>query len=54
MEKNMYQLAGEEQVQALLEYFEQDLKNCLYSYIDLKKYGIKNPHLRIFYSAREG
>ncbi|MCI8994605.1 MAG: aminotransferase class I/II-fold pyridoxal phosphate-dependent enzyme [Lachnospiraceae bacterium] len=50
----MYQLAGEEQVQALLEYFEQDLKNCLYSYIDLKKYGIKNPHLRIFYSAREG
>ena len=51
---NMYRLAGEEQVQALLEYYEQDLKNCLYSYIDLKKYGIRNPHLRIFYSERQG
>ncbi len=50
----MYQLAGEEQVPALLAYFEQDLKNCLYSYIDLKKYGLHNPHLRIFVSVRQG
>ncbi|MBQ8184278.1 MAG: GNAT family N-acetyltransferase [Lachnospiraceae bacterium] len=50
----MYQLATQEQVPALLAYFEQDLKNCLYSYIDLKKYGIHNPHLHIYYSTREG
>ncbi len=50
----MYQLAGVEQVPALLAYFEQDLKNCLYGYIDLKKYGIQNPHLHIYYSTREG
>lgn len=50
----MYQLAGEEQVPALLAYFEEDLKNCLYSYIDLKKYGLANPHLRIFVSVRQG
>lgn len=50
----MYQLAEEQQVPALLAYFEQDLKNCLYGYIDLKKYGIHNPHLHIYYSTREG
>lgn len=50
----MYQLATKEQVPALLAYFEQDLKNCLYSYIDLKKYGIDNPHLHIYYSTRDG
>ena len=50
----MYQLATREQVPALLAYFEKDLKNCLYSYIDLKKYGIDNPHLHIYYSSKDG
>ncbi len=50
----MFKLAGEEQAPKLLAYFEQDLKNCLYGYIDLKKYGIHNPHLHIYYTTREG
>lgn len=50
----MFQLAGAEQVPELLAYYGQDLKNCLYSYIDLKKYGIRNPHLHIYYTAQGG
>jgi hypothetical protein len=45
----MYQLANESNINELLSYFEKDLKNCLYSYIDLKKYGIDNPDLKIYY-----
>jgi uncharacterized protein len=45
----MYQLANESNITELLSYFEQDLKNCLYSYIDLKKYGIANEDLKIYY-----
>jgi N-acetylglutamate synthase-like GNAT family acetyltransferase len=45
----MYQLANESNISELLAYFEKDLKNCLYSYIDLKKYGIDNKDLKIYY-----
>lgn len=45
----MYQLAREENTPELLAYFEKDLKNCLYSYIDLKKYGIHNKDLMLYY-----
>ena len=41
----MYKLAESADVNRLLKYFEKDLKNCLYSYIDLKKFGIENPNL---------
>lgn len=44
----MYELAKESNVKELLSFFETDLKNCLYSYIDLKKYGIQNENLQIF------
>lgn len=47
----MYRIAQENDVNILLEYFEQDLKNCLYSYIDLKKYGIDNPNLTVYFDA---
>jgi predicted GNAT family acetyltransferase len=45
----MYKLADESNIEELLSYFEQDLTNCLYSYIDLKKYGITNEDLNIYY-----
>lgn len=45
----MYQLANESNIAELASYFEQDLTNCLYSYIDLKKYGITNEDLKIYY-----
>lgn len=47
----MYRIAQKEDVNRLLEYFEQDLKNCLYSYIDLKKYGIDNPKLTVYFDV---
>lgn len=45
----MYKTAKKSDVKNLLEYFEQDLKNCLYSYIDLKKFGISNPNLTVWF-----
>lgn len=49
----MYVKAKEHDVQKLLEYLEQDLKNCLYSYIDLKKFGIENPNLTVYFDEEE-
>lgn len=50
----MYVKAKEQDVERLLGYFEQDLKNCLYSYIDLKKFGIENPNLTVYFDESEG
>lgn len=47
----MYVKAKSEDIEKLLTYLEQDLKNCLYSYIDLKKYGIENPHLTVWFDS---
>ena len=49
----MYKIAQEHDVQKLLTYLEQDLKNCLYSYIDLKKFGIENPNLTVYFDEDE-
>lgn len=46
----MYKQAKESDVLMLLEHFEHNLKNCLYSYIDLKKYNITNNNLKIYYN----
>ncbi len=47
----MYRKAKEQDVEKLLAYLEQDLKNCLYSYIDLKKFGIDNPNLKVYFDT---
>ena len=49
----MYVKAKEQDVEKLLAYFEQDLKNCLYSYIDLKNFGIENPNLTVYFDESE-
>lgn len=49
----MYVKAKEQDVERLLRYFEQDLKNCLYSYIDLKKFGIGNPNLTVYFDEED-
>lgn len=49
----MYRKAEKQDVEKLLSYFEQDLKNCLYSYIDLKKFGLKNPNLTVWLDGGE-
>ena len=50
----MYRKAERADVEKLLLYFEQDLKNCLYSYIDLKKFGIENPNLTVYFDESDG
>lgn len=50
----MYRKAETQDVDNLLAYFEQDLKNCLYSYIDLKKFGLDNPNLTVFLDESDG
>ena len=49
----MYKIATKQDVDRLLQYLEQDLKNCLYSYIDLKKFGIENPNLTVYFDEDE-
>ncbi len=50
----MYIKAEKHDVEKLLSYLEQDLKNCLYSYIDLKKFGIENPNLTVYFDESDG
>ena len=50
----MYKLAKKEDVSRILTYLEQDLKNSLYSYIDLKKFGIENPNLMVYFDESDG
>lgn len=35
----MYTKVTQKELAEVLDYYRQDRKNCLYSYIDLKKYG---------------
>lgn len=50
----MYVKAKAQDVEKLLKYLEQNLKNCLYSYIDLKKFGINNPNLTVYFDESDG
>ena len=50
----MYKLAQKSDVSQILTYLERDLKNCLYSYIDLKKFGIGNPNLKVYFDESDG
>lgn len=43
-----------EETDEVLEYFSRDRKNCLYSYIDLKKYGLEHPKLAVYVDRWEG
>ena len=47
----MYRIANRSDIPKLLAYLEQDLKNCFYSYIDLKKFGIDNPNLKVWFDT---
>ena len=45
---------GGEEIPQVLEYFEQRPLLCLYSYIDLKKFGLSNPHFRVYVHQEAG
>lgn len=42
------ELNQKEEIEALLSKLEKDIKNCLYIYIDLQKYGIDNPNIKVW------
>ena len=44
----MYTKVTQKELAEVLDYYRQDRKNCLYSYIYLKKYGLGNPHLSVY------
>ena len=44
----MFERVTQAMVPQVLEYFARDYKNCLYSYIDLKKYSLDNPNLELY------
>ncbi len=44
----MYTKVTQKELAEVLDYYRQDRKNCLYSYIDLKKYGLGTPHLSVY------
>ncbi len=49
-----YREMGEREIPQVLEYFEQRPLLCLYSYIDLKKFGLSNPHFRVYVHQEAG
>lgn len=42
-------LATAEKVADILAYLKKDVGNCLYMYIDIKKYGIDHPEMNVWY-----
>lgn len=47
----MYTKVTQKELAEVLDYYRQDRKNCLYSYIDLKKYAWA-PHLSVYIDRR--
>ncbi len=41
-------ITKENEIQRVLEYIEEDIANCLYIYIDLKRYGLNNKNVRVW------
>lgn len=46
-------VATEDTLKRILEYLEPDVVNCLYLYIDLSIYGLKNPNINVWYQEDE-
>jgi len=44
--------ASEDVVDALLIYLKRHVGNCIYLYIDLAKYGLDNPNMKIWYDTK--
>lgn len=50
----MFLQAEKAELPRILDYYKKDLRNCLYGYIDIKKYGIEDPNLNLYYSEKDG
>lgn len=45
--------ATERQLKNILDYLRKDLGNCIYMYIDIGKYSLDNPNMKVWYSEDE-
>lgn len=50
----MFLPAEKKELPRILDYYKRDLRNCLYGYIDIRKYGIEDPNLNLYYSEKGG
>lgn len=41
-------------VTKILEYLRKDIENCIYLYIDIWKYGVANPHMKVWFQEDQG
>ncbi len=48
-----YREIAEQEITKVLEYFEREPLLCLYSAIDLKKFGLSNPHFKVYIREEE-
>lgn len=42
------ELTTENEIEDLLEYVKEDIANCLYIYVDLKRYGLSNKNMQVW------
>lgn len=45
----MFRQAERTELPRILDYYKKDLRNCLYGYIDVQKYGIDDPNLSLYF-----
>lgn len=46
--------AYEEDLERILVFLNENLDHCVYIYIDITKYGLDNPNIKLWYSEYEG
>lgn len=47
------QLIARTEMEEVLSYLKRDIQNCLYIYIDLERYGIDNPNMKVWVSREK-
>lgn len=47
--QSLKEITTESEVENLLSTLKTDIKNCIYIYIDLKKYGLNNPNMKVWW-----
>lgn len=51
VEGNGLREATEQEIPAILTYLKRNLADCLYMYIDIAKYGLENPNMKIWINS---
>lgn len=53
-EKMLVEVKTKETAERLLDELKKDIPNCVYFYMDLKKYGLSNPNIRFWMDKEPG